>query len=66
VLYLIDEIFRGTNNRERLLGSQAYTQALIGAHGCGLIATHDLELPIGSPQPAQNYHSGMRWRGKLL
>ena len=44
VLYLIDEIFRGTNNRERLLGSQAYLQSLIGAHGCGLIATHDLEL----------------------
>ena len=44
LLYLIDEIFRGTNNRERLIGSQAYVNALIGMHGVGMIATHDLEL----------------------
>jgi len=44
LLYLIDEIFRGTNNRERLIGSRAYVKALIGAAGVGLIATHDLEL----------------------
>jgi DNA mismatch repair ATPase MutS len=60
LLYLIDEIFRGTNNRERLLGSRAYVRALVNAndrqqgvghgvghevgHGVGLIATHDLEL----------------------
>jgi len=58
VLYLIDEIFRGTNNRERLLGSQAYTQVLIGAHGCGLIATHDLELAKLAEQSQQvsNFH----------
>jgi hypothetical protein len=44
LLYLVDELFRGTNNRERLIGSQAYINALIGACGAGLIATHDLEL----------------------
>ena len=44
LLYLVDEIFRGTNNRERLIGSRAYVRALIGAPGVGLIATHDLEL----------------------
>jgi DNA mismatch repair ATPase MutS len=44
LLYLIDEIFRGTNNRERLIGSRAYVQALIGARGVGVLATHDLEL----------------------
>lgn len=42
--FLIDEIFRGTNNRERLLGSRAYIQALAAGHGVGLISTHDLEL----------------------
>ena len=26
LLYLIDEIFRGTNNRERLVGSRAYVK----------------------------------------
>jgi hypothetical protein len=44
LLYLIDEIFRGTNNRERLIGSRAYLQSLIGAAGIGFLATHDLEL----------------------
>jgi hypothetical protein len=44
VLYLIDEIFRGTNNRERYLGSKSFLRSLAGARGCGLIATHDLEL----------------------
>jgi hypothetical protein len=58
LLYLIDEIFRGTNNRERLLGSQAYVQKLIGAHGLGLIATHDLELAKLAEQNPRliNYH----------
>ncbi len=44
LLFLIDEIFRGTNNQERRIGSQAYTQALAGKNGVGLISTHDLEL----------------------
>ncbi|HRF94163.1 MAG TPA: hypothetical protein PLZ51_03165, partial [Aggregatilineales bacterium] len=42
--FLIDEIFRGTNNRERLIGSKAYIQALADGHGIGLISTHDLDL----------------------
>lgn len=44
VFFMIDEIFRGTNNRERLIGSRAYIQALVGADCMGLVATHDLEL----------------------
>jgi hypothetical protein len=44
LFYLIDEIFRGTNNRERQIGSHAYTTALAGKNGAGLISTHDLEL----------------------
>jgi DNA mismatch repair ATPase MutS len=44
LLFLIDEIFRGTNNRERLIGSRSYIRNLIGQNGTGLIATHDLEL----------------------
>ncbi len=44
LFFLIDEIFRGTNNRERLMGSRAYVRALAGGHGSGLISTHDLEL----------------------
>ncbi|NKB80369.1 MAG: hypothetical protein GKS05_00445 [Nitrospirales bacterium] len=44
VLYLIDEIFKGTNNRERLIGSEAFIRALVRGNGLGLITTHDLEL----------------------
>ena len=51
LLYLVDEIFRGTNNRERLIGSRAYVKALIGGQGVGMIATYDLELA----KLAENY-----------
>lgn len=58
LLFLIDEIFRGTNNRERLIGSRAYIQTLLGARGAGLIATHDLELAqLADANPrARNFH----------
>jgi DNA mismatch repair ATPase MutS len=58
LFFLIDEIFRGTNNQERLIGSQSYVKALVGGNGVGLIATHDLELAKladGSPQ-IRNFH----------
>lgn len=44
VMFLVDEIFKGTNNRERLIGSQAFIRAIVSGHGLGLITTHDLEL----------------------
>ena len=45
LMFLIDEIFRGTNNRERHLGSHAFIRALSRQRNAlGLIATHDLEL----------------------
>jgi DNA mismatch repair ATPase MutS len=44
VLFLIDEIFRGTNSRERLIGSRSYIRALTERNALGLVATHDLEL----------------------
>jgi len=45
LLFLIDEIFRGTNNRERHIGSEAYIRSLsLNGNAVGLIATHDLEL----------------------
>jgi len=58
VLYLIDEIFRGTNNRERLLGSRAYIRGLSGAYGAGFLSTHDLELTqLADELPGvYNYH----------
>lgn len=45
VLFLIDEIFRGTNNRERQIGSRAVIKTLAEQPtSIGFISTHDLEL----------------------
>jgi hypothetical protein len=44
LFFLIDEIFRGTNNTERQIGSQAFVETLVGGNGVGVISTHDLEL----------------------
>jgi DNA mismatch repair ATPase MutS len=58
LFFLIDEIFRGTNNRERQIGSQSYLQALTQYNGCGLLTTHDLELiHLADTNPRiTNYH----------
>jgi ABC-type multidrug transport system fused ATPase/permease subunit len=58
LFFLIDEIFRGTNNRERQIGSRAYINMLVGGNGTGLISTHDLELvEIAQNVPnVTNYH----------
>lgn len=59
VLFLIDEIFRGTNNRERHVGSRAVIRTLARASGAqGFISTHDLELaPLETTEPAlANFH----------
>jgi VIT1/CCC1 family predicted Fe2+/Mn2+ transporter len=58
LFFLIDEIFKGTNNRERLIGSRSYVRALVGGNCAGLISTHDLELvhlADALPEVA-NYH----------
>jgi DNA mismatch repair ATPase MutS len=44
VLWLIDEVFKGTNNRERLIGGRALIATLARGNGFGLVTTHDLEL----------------------
>jgi DNA mismatch repair ATPase MutS len=44
LLCLIDEIFKGTNNKERLVGSLSYIRELSAQSAIGLISTHDLEL----------------------
>ena len=58
LFFSIDEIFRGTNNRERLAGSRAYIRALVGKNGTGLISTHDLDLVALADEieTVDNYH----------
>jgi DNA mismatch repair ATPase MutS len=58
VMFLIDEIFRGTNNIERLKGSSAFIKKLAGTNAVGAIATHDLELVklADKISSVKNYH----------
>jgi ABC-type multidrug transport system fused ATPase/permease subunit len=58
LFFLIDEIFKGTNNRERLIGSRSYIRAMVGRNCVGAISTHDLELVklAESVPQVQNYH----------
>lgn len=44
VFFLLDEILKGTNSRDRHTGAKALIWQLIRNGGAGLIATHDLEL----------------------
>jgi len=59
VLFLIDEIFRGTNNRERHLGARAFIRTLATRNtSIGVVATHDLELVELADEIAgiENFH----------
>jgi len=58
LFFLIDEIFKGTNNRERLIGSRALIMALSEKNCHGLVTTHDLELTALAEENLKiiNYH----------
>lgn len=43
-LFLIDEIFRGTNSVDRLKGAERVLEKLCALGVCGIITTHDLEV----------------------
>lgn len=58
LFFFVDEIFRGTNNKERLIGSQAFLKAVAGKNGAGMVSTHDLELATLEEEVPQlsNFH----------
>lgn len=59
VLFLLDEILKGTNSRERLIACKAMVQYLIDQGASGLITTHDLELLAleeAHPDAIAKYH----------
>lgn len=43
-LFLIDEIFRGTNSIDRLKGAEGVLRELCKCHVSGMITTHDLDV----------------------
>jgi hypothetical protein len=58
VMFFIDEIFKGTNNKERLQGSIAFMNKLALMKCTGFVTTHDLELAAlaDNLDKAVNYH----------
>jgi hypothetical protein len=44
LLFLLDELFQGTNSHDRRLGAEAVVRGLVEAGAIGLITTHDLAL----------------------
>jgi DNA mismatch repair ATPase MutS len=44
LLFLLDEIFAGTNSHDRRLGAEAVVRGLVEAGAIGLVTTHDLSL----------------------
>jgi DNA mismatch repair ATPase MutS len=44
VLFLLDEILKGTNSADRHAGAEALARQLSRSQAFGMISTHDLEL----------------------
>jgi hypothetical protein len=44
LLFLLDELFHGTNSHDRLIGSSGVLRSLLDRGAIGLITTHDLAL----------------------
>jgi len=58
-LVLIDEMLRGTNSRDKYLGSKVFIEKLIDQQTPALFATHDLQLSEmidDYPEQVRNYH----------
>lgn len=56
---LVDEMLRGTNSRDKYLGSAAFIKKLVKQQTPGLVATHDLQLAqLASELPGKvrNFH----------
>lgn len=59
LIFLLDEIFRGTNSRDRIFATRNVIKQLLQLPTIGLITTHDLELSVLEKEhPGQvfNYH----------
>ncbi len=44
LLFLLDEVFAGTNSHDRRLGAEAVVRGLVASGALGLVTTHDLSL----------------------
>lgn len=46
VFFLMDEILKGTNTTDRIMGSEALIEQLAATPAKGIISTHDIELSV--------------------
>lgn len=66
MLALIDEIYKGTNSRDRILGAQETLRRLSGEQVLLMVTTHDFELcdlENDSAVMAINYHFAEQYKG---
>ena len=59
MLCLIDEIFKGTNSADRIVGARHVIRGLSGSRCMTLVSTHDFELcdiTVEKGNAAVNYH----------
>jgi hypothetical protein len=61
VLFLVDEIFSGTNSRDRRIAAEAVVRTLVERGAIGALSTHDLALT--EIAGAVNVHMGSRTAG---
>ncbi len=52
ILFLVDEIFSGTNSLDRRIAAEAIAAALLRRHAIGALSTHDLTLTEMAANPA--------------
>jgi hypothetical protein len=63
VLFLVDEIFSGTNSRDRRIAAEAVVRTLVNRGAIGALSTHDLSLTEIADSPGMsgtNVHMGSR------
>lgn len=69
MLCLIDEIFKGTNSADRIVGATQVIRKLSGVRSMTLVSTHDFELcdlKGDDGVPAANYHFEEYYEGDQL
>ncbi|MEZ4826962.1 MAG: hypothetical protein R3C61_11885 [Bacteroidia bacterium] len=69
VFVIVDEMLRGTNSKDKMIGSRKFIEQLIHLRAVGLVATHDLslgELSKDFPEYAHNKRFEVEISGENL
>lgn len=65
VIFLIDEIFSGTNSRDRQLAADAVVRTLVERGAVGALSTHDIALASIADHGGSNVHMASTGRDPL-